>query len=285
MAGILDFLDAIRAERKRFAAMKTRGERFTVPRDGMAGVETILYRPEKAEGTLPVIFNMHGGAWVGGDAVLMESFCQYLADEIPAFVVNVNYTKADVQPFAYMQTEVCDAVKYFAANAEKYGIDPCRMAVGGHSAGAHIAAGAAMMLKEQGIDLACQMLVYPCVDMELYHERLDGIMFPDGNFRHRWASPLFASDKELSGLAPAIIIVCGIDELRPQGIGYAKRLMGAAVPVKVKEYPKALHGFLEVNRPDYPTDDRQNPEQAGYARDCERYLANELRACFNEAAK
>lgn len=285
MAGILEFLDAIRAERKRFAAMQTRGERFTIPRDGMAGVETILYRPEKAEGKLPVLFNMHGGAWVGGDAVLMESFCQYLADNIPALVVNVNYTKADVQPFPYMQTEVCDAVKYFAANAEKYGIDKGRMAVGGHSAGAHIAAGAAMMLKEQGIDLACQMLVYPCVDMELYHERLDGIMFPDGNFRHRWASPLFASDKELSGLAPAIIIVCGIDELRPHGIGYAKRLMGAAVPVKVKEYPKALHGFLEVNRPDYPADDRQNPEQAGYARDCERYLTNELRACFNEAAK
>lgn len=279
----MDF-EGLRAQRRKWAAMKTVGERFTVPGDMTAGVETILYRPKNSPGRLPALFNMHGGAWIGGDAVLMESFCQLLADSIPALVVNVNYTKADVQPFPYAQREVCDAVKFFRANAEEFGIDPSRMAVGGHSAGAHIAAGAAMMLKEMGIKLACQMLVYPCVDMrpadDGLMDRLGDIVFPNGDSLHRWASPLFASDKELSELPPAIFIECGKDELKPQGIAYAKRLIGAAVPVKVREYPLALHGFLEVNRPDYPDDERQTPEQAEYARDCEKYLINEMRACF-----
>lgn len=286
----MDF-EAIRAQRARWAAQATIGERFVVPRAAGDGVDVIIYRPESSAGRLPVMFNMHGGAWIGGDAVLMESFCQKLANDIPAMVVNVNYKKADVQPFPYALTEVADAVKYFAAHAEEYGIDPGRMAVGGHSAGAQIAAGAAMKLKEEGMKLAAQMLVYPCTDMR--PKDADGLMamiqpmmFPGGEYAHRWASPLLATEAELEGLAPAIFVECGLDELKPMGVAYAKRLMDAAVPVKVKEYPKALHGFLEVNRPDYDENDpRRTPEQAEHCRDCEEYLINELRACFNEAGR
>ena len=284
----IDF-DALRAQREKWAEQETAGKRFAVPRKGAECVDVILYRPKKAEGRLPVYFNMHGGAWLGGDAVLMESFCQRLADEIPAFVVNVNYKKTDVHPFPYALTEVADAVKYFAAHAEEYGADPERMAVGGHSAGAQIAAGAAMKLKEDGVKLAAQLLVYPCTDMTPEKDgglmaMIQPLMFPEGNYRHRWASPVLASDAALTGLCPAVFIECGLDELKPMGIRYAKRLIGAAVPVKVKEYPKALHGFLEVNRPDYdPNDPRRTPEQAEYCRDCENYIINELRAYFSEA--
>ena len=281
-------IDGIRAQREKWAAQQTKGQRFTVPRDGMDGVETILYKPANYEGKLPVFFNMHGGAWIGGDAVLMESFCQLLADEIPAFVVNVNYKKMDVHPFPYALTEVVDAVKYFADHAGEYGIDTAKIAVGGHSAGAQIAAGAAMKLKEDGVKLAAQLLVYPCTDMRPADENglmamIQNMLFPEGNCEHRWASPVLAAEEELAGLAPAIFIECGLDELKPMGIAYAKRLIDAAVPVKVKEYPKALHGFLEVNRPEYdPNDPRITPEQAEYCRDCEKYIINELKACFAE---
>ena len=60
---------------------------------------------------------------------------------------------------------------------------------------------------------------------------------------------------------------------------YVNRLIDAGVAVKVKQYKMAEHGFLEVNQPDYiPGDSRQSPEQAAYARACERYLIRELRA-------
>jgi len=290
-----------RKQRLAWANQETKGERFVVPREGesLAGVakesvNIILYRPKNvcqkcAAKGLPVLFNMHGGAWIGGDAVLMESFCQMIADEVQALVVNVNYRKADEKPFPYAIEEVADAVCYFAEYAEKYGIDPDRMAVGGHSAGAQLAAGAAVMLKERGVKLAAQMLVYPCTDMS----GGDGLMgfigtmlFPEGcnseyNGKHRWASPLLASDAELAGVAPAIFVECGPDDLKPQGIAYAKRLIDLAVPVMVREFPGAEHGFLEVNRPDYPDGDpRKTPEQAVYARECERYLVTGLRMLF-----
>jgi acetyl esterase len=282
---------AVRAARKEYAQRPTIGERFVVPREGRKGVHTILYRPasQAVPGRLPVMFNMHGGAWVGGDAVFMESFCQKLADEIPALVVNVNYTKADEESIPYAVEEVADAVKFFLAHAEEYGIDPERVAVGGHSAGAQLAAGTALKLKDDGIRLACQMLVYPCTDLTVGLDsseelrKLVDLFFPEGGHEHRYISPLRATDEELSGLCPAIFVISGIDILKQMGIDYAKRLIDLAVPVKIREYPQALHGFLEVNRPDYPSgDERQTPEQAEFARDCERYLVQELRACFQE---
>lgn len=290
--------ERVRAERAAWAAQETKGQRFIVPREGksLAGVEkegisTILYRPANvADNTkLPMLFNMHGGAWFGGDAVLMETFCQLLADELPAMIVNVNYQKADVKPFPYAIEEVADAVCYFAEHAQEYGIDPARMAVGGHSAGAQLAAGTALMLKERGVKLAAQMLVYPCVDMsarEGLMGMIGGLLFPEGGNpeyygSHRWASPLLATDEELAGVAPAIFVECGPDDLKPQGIAYAKRLIDLGVPVTVREFAHAEHGFLEVNRPDYtPGDPRQTPEQAEYARECERYLVGALRMIF-----
>lgn len=286
--------EAARAARKEYAKRQTIGERFVVPRRERKGVHTILYRPTSASaaeyGRLPVLFNMHGGAWVGGDAVFMESFCQRMADELPALVVNVNYTKADEESIPYAIEEVADTVKFFIAHAEEYGIDRDRIAVGGHSAGGQLAAGTALKLKEEGITLACQMLVYPCTDLTVGMDSsqelrmLVDLFFPDGGNEHRYISPLRAKDEELEGLSPAIFIICGLDELKPMGIAYAKRLIDHAVPVKVKEYPAAVHGFLEVNRPDFLSgDERQTPEQAGYTKDCENYLIQELRACFAEA--
>lgn len=277
--------------RKRAAMQRTAGTRFTIPREGLKPVQTLLYRPfaQISKDRLPVLFNMHGGAWLGGDAVLMESFCQMMADELPAFVVNVNYTKADEEPLPYATREVADAVKYFADHAMEYGIDERRMAVGGHSAGAQLAATAALLLKDEGIRLACQMLVYPPTDLTYDPDHLlpeDGLklfLFPDGGSGHKYISPLIAGDEDLAGVCPAVFIICGKDELKPEGIAYAKRLIDASVPVKVKEYPQALHGFLEVNRPDYPAEDeRRTPEQEAYCRDCEMYLVQEIRACFRE---
>lgn len=279
-------IEAIRAQRRKWAAQPTVGRRFAVPREGLDSVDVLLYCPEISQGPLPVFFNMHGGAWIGGDAVLLESFCDRLANELPALVVNVNYKKMDEEPFPYAITEVADAVKYFAAHASEYNIDPGKMAVGGHSAGGQIAAGAAMKLKEDGVSLAAQLLVYPCTDLR--HGDDEGLMamiqpmlFPEGGCEHRWASPLLAKDEELAGLAPAIFIECGLDELKPMGIAYAKRLIDAAVTVRIKEYPGALHGFLEVCRPDYdPDDPRRTPEQFVYCADCENYIIHELKACF-----
>lgn len=281
-----------REGRKLMASRPVSGERLTIPRDGLEPVDAILYRPKDiSDHPAPVLFNMHGGAFMGGDAVLMDSFCRMIADSLPMAVVNVNYKKAPGYAFPYAITEVADAVAHFAAHAGEYGVDPKRMAVGGFSAGASLAAGTALKLKsDTDIVLSCQLLVYPCTDL---YTPMQSAGDDEGSREmafmvnaycqhddcgHLWASPLLGSEDVLAGVCPAVFLTCGLDDLREQGEAYAKRLIDCGVPVSMKRYPTALHGFIEVNRPDYPAEDsRRSPEQEELTRHAEQYILSALK--------
>ncbi|MCR1838941.1 alpha/beta hydrolase [Murimonas intestini] len=280
--------------RASYAERTSVGERFSVPRgDSKENVPVLIYRPEKKNAEkLPVFFNMHGGAWVAGDAMMMESFCQLLAESVPAVVVNINYHKADVIPLPEMSAEACDCVRYFAGHAKEYGIDNSRMAIGGHSAGANIAAGTVLRLKECGIDMKLQILVYPCVDLRPeancgWMNMVISSVVPEGHLEECHISPMAAEDEQIKALCPAVIVACGRDDLKPHAFNYAKRLIDNGVNVYFREYEHAEHGFLEVNRPDYEpsTDGRINAEQGAYARDCEQWLIKVLKSELLEEVK
>ena len=132
----------------------------------------------------------------------------------------------------------------------------------------------------QTILLAAQMLIYPCVDLTIDEDTIKTVrgMFLSGvDVKLPVISPYFTAEDSLGDLAPAVIVICGQDTLREEGIKYACKLIHAGVPVSVREWKKAQHGFLEVNRPDYFEDDkRKNPEQEQYARECEQYLISQL---------
>ncbi|KAI1706373.1 alpha/beta hydrolase fold domain-containing protein [Ditylenchus destructor] len=53
--------------------------------------------------------------------------------------------------------------------------------------------------------------------------------------------------KDLGGLAPAMILTCGVDILRDEGIQYARRLRSFGVPVQWNHYEAAFHAFLHRN--------------------------------------
>lgn len=266
-----------------FAEEVVSGERFVVPREGADGVETIIYRPkEPGKEPLPVIFNMHGGAWIGGDAVLMDAFCSDLANRLPAVVVNINYKKADVHLLPYPQFEVADTVLYFAEHADEYGVDPAKFAVSGYSAGGNIAAGAAVRLKELGFNLAAQVLNYAFVDFnkktgnfmqDVSIKVAKQLFMSKDNSAKRYISPMEASKGEITGVAPAIIIIAGEDTLKPQNLAYANKLMNVEVPVSVKIFPGTYHGFMELDK-------SGDTDQLAIANDCADYMINELRAYF-----
>lgn len=224
---------------------RIKGKKFIVPRLGAKGVTVYIYHPEHDDAIgMPVVFNVHGGAWVGGDALLLDTQSQKMANRLNAIVVNINYVKVDEQPFPYAQYEVRDTVKYFSENYAEFGMDTSRFALMGYSAGGHLCACAAQLLIEDDIPLSCQVLCYPFLDFTYgggsqseIKETLDKLTLIDKVFfpmipkTHYLCSPGQQNEEKLRGVAPAIIVTCGTDPLKVQGEAYTDRLLSAGVSV------------------------------------------------------
>ena len=276
---------AVRAKRKKEVWKSPVGERFLVPRSGKKCVDVFLYRPQKASKPWPVLFNIHGGAWVGCDASQMDSYCLDMAEKSGAFIVSINYTKLDVQPFPYPQEEIRDTVLYFREHAAEYGIDPARFSVIGYSAGGHLAAVSTLMLHDLGVDLSAQVLCYPFLDFSQLSGLLDAgdsqaaaeLFFPKGVSRDDpYISPAAASDRQLEGLAPTVFVCCGTDPLTENARAYRNRLLKNGVMVSFQLYDEAMHGFLEVNHKEYPAQEGKNAHQEALAKSAEDYIAAKL---------
>jgi acetyl esterase/lipase len=97
-----------------------------------------LYRPKDAEGKLPVLLNIHGGAWVYGDKKVYAPYCMYLASQGFA-VVNASYRLAPKHTFPAPLEDVGAMVEWVVDHAEEYGLDISNLFFVGDSAGAHLA--------------------------------------------------------------------------------------------------------------------------------------------------
>lgn len=98
------FLTSYREENERQRAKLIKddseliGERIEIQRDGKAGVKANLYMPDFiGNERLPVVFNIHVGGFVGGDADVLDTQSERIANEWNVVVVTINYTKADVK--------------------------------------------------------------------------------------------------------------------------------------------------------------------------------------------
>lgn len=96
--------------------------------------------PEYAQGQYPAIVFIHGGAWVQGDKA-EGGFYSGPDDALKNgyVVVNVNYRLAQNAKWPAQIYDCKAAIRYIRANADKYHIDPDRIAVWGASAGGHLA--------------------------------------------------------------------------------------------------------------------------------------------------
>lgn len=234
------------------------GERVSVPREGKAPVSVNLYLPEKYENdSLPVVFNIHGGGFVGGDADMLDTQSDRIANEWSVIVVTVNYTTADVKPVSYGSEEIKDAVLYFAENAESYHADPERFTIMGYSAGAYYAAESVRMLKKDGFAVDSLVMCYP------------------------WTTGL--PTKELSSDHPrTLFVLAGEDPISQKSKTYMDAMKAAGITVEAVEYEGAVHSFIESNNPEGVNDTSTdlesviNPTQERLAREAEKFVGEWL---------
>lgn len=99
-----------------------------------------IYKPTKKDAAaLPVVFWIHGGGWQAGDKSDVALKPKVLTDRGFIFV-STNYRLLPEVPMEELTADVAKSLGWVHANIAKHGGDSDRIIVGGHSAGAQLAA-------------------------------------------------------------------------------------------------------------------------------------------------
>ncbi|HEY8261539.1 MAG TPA: alpha/beta hydrolase [Methylosinus sp.] len=240
----------------------------TVPtRDG-AAIAARLYVPGAlvSTGERPLLLYFHGGGYVVGDLDTHDALCGSLARRTPCAVLSVEYRLAPEHKFPTAVEDAVDAFKHVVASGSELAVDIHRIAVGGDSAGAGLAAVLAIMAARDraifGVAPVLQALLYPVTDASCASASIE--LFGEGYLLEaetlRWFhalyartaddfgdwrfSPLLAPD--LSRVAPAFVALAEFDPLLDEGLAYSQKLEAAGAPVTLRIYEGMTHDFLRM---------------------------------------
>ena len=219
------------------------------------------YHPPTTDDTTPrpVLLYLHGGGFVLGTLDGVDEVCRAIAARSGWDVVSLEYRLAPEHPYPAALEDSLDALTWLHASAGELGLDATRIAVGGDSAGANLAAAACLHLRDHGLPQpVAQVLVYPAVDDSFstpsWTECADAPLLTAADARWFWeqyvglnpvdqyAAPMKAPS--LRDLPPALVLTAEIDPLRDDAEAYAERLQRDGVPVTLVRHDGVFHGFF-----------------------------------------
>ena len=225
-----------------------------------------VYRPENAEGTLPVVIYTHGGGWVLGDRETHDRLVRELAVGANAVVVFVDYDRSPESRYPVAVEESYAVLKYVAEHPQEFGADASSIAIAGDSVGGNMTAVVALLAKERrGPEVKAQLLFYPVTDATMstgsYKEFAEGPWLTKKAMEWFWdqylpdaskradihVSPINASFEQLEGLPQTLLLVDENDVLRDEGEAYGRKLAAAGVVVTSVRYNGTIHDFMLLN--------------------------------------
>jgi len=118
---------------------------------------------------LPVVFWIHGGGWQAGDKTSIQLKPQAFMDKGYVFV-STNYRLLPTVDMGTIIRDIAKSIHWVHDHIAEYGGDPQRLLVGGHSAGAQLAAIVSIddrYLKAEGLSLSSIKACFP-VDGDTY---------------------------------------------------------------------------------------------------------------------
>ena len=220
-----------------------------------------------ADEPAPTLVWAHGGGWQYGtlDMPEADSVAQVVAATLPGTVVSVDYRLAPEHRFPAALDDVVAAYGWVRDGEHGLPVDRSRVALGGASAGAHIALGAALAFPDAGHAPAAVVLAYPVVDPlggPYPHDRhpdCPPVLWLDrdamaGMFRsyvgahpvERLPPAAVPISADLAGLRSMLITTAECDALAPQAHELARRARTAGVDVTVHDVGGVLHGYLNT---------------------------------------
>jgi acetyl esterase/lipase len=234
-----------------------------VPASGEApALAMTAFRPADQSQPRPALLHFHGGAMIKGDRfTALEPILDW-AERLHVVVVTLEYRLAPQSSPTALVEDCQRGLAWLTANAGDLRADPERIVLVGSSAGGGLAAGVALMARDQkGPAVLGQMLLYPMLDdrSDTISTRQLNALGPErsGNIGAGWdallgdqrgtdavspyAAPARARD--LSGLPPAFIEVGAAEGFRDEAVAYASRIWAHGGQAELHVWPGAFHAF------------------------------------------
>jgi len=222
-----------------------------------------LYIPEDGDALRPGMVLIHGGAWILGTRYQQAWYCRAFA-RAGYVVMTIDYRLMPRNAFPCCLHDCKAAVRWLRQNADRYRIDPDRIATFGASAGGHLAALLATTMPEDGLEgdvnpgvsseVCAAISLYGAVDLQQYYDT--PLIGPLGritsNFFDKFIAP---HGSKISGASPLhfarpatkpIMLVHGTwDHLvhYSQSERFHQRLVELGVPTKLIAVEGREHGF------------------------------------------
>ncbi|HSJ78607.1 MAG TPA: alpha/beta hydrolase, partial [Erythrobacter sp.] len=218
----------------------------------------------------PLVVFVHGGGWQRGDKNMMRGSDKLRHWQSLGYAVaSINYRLVPDHTVEQQAADVASAVAFLKAGSATLRFDGDRIALVGHSAGAHLVALAGtdpQYFRASGLSLDAVVGIVPLdgagynvPDQVGENTRLMGDTYEEAfgtdPVRQRALSPTFHA---AAPNAPAFLILhVQRDDARRQSNELAERLRAAGTPATVQGFRgRGLRGHMQINRdmgdPDYP---------------------------------
>ncbi|MFE4722986.1 alpha/beta hydrolase, partial [Streptomyces sp. NPDC056728] len=235
------------------------------PPDGPE-VTLVSARPSGLVGPLPLLYYMHGGAMVMGNAwSVLPRILREWAQPLDMAVISVEYRLAPGAQYPEPLEDCYAGLVWAAAHAAELDIDPDRIIIGGKSAGGGLSAALALLARDRGgPEPLGQLLLCPMLDdrgSTFSGRQMSGLGLWDlTSNATAWQAllgdrygaedlPPYAAPSravDLSQLPPAYIDVGSAEMFRDEGVAYAGAIWQAGGQAELHVWPGAYHGFDSV---------------------------------------
>ena len=232
----------------------------------------LLIRPLSATGLVPVVMHCHPGGWILGTPETSAPTLLDIACNLQCTIVSVDYRLAPEQPFPAAHEDMLAALRWVRSRAADLQVDAERMILAGESAGANIAAGVALRLRDDydGKGIVGLSMVYSPLDdrmtTRLAHPFAGKIGLGPDHMQFAWASYLGNVDAgdvspyaaparaaDFKRLPPVFLAVGALDPVVEENLEFAQRLMRDGVPATLHVFAGAPHGFDRLSSADVTT--------------------------------
>ncbi|HZP39903.1 MAG TPA: alpha/beta hydrolase [Candidatus Binatia bacterium] len=210
----------------------------------------------------PTLVYLHGGGWSICSPATHAKLTRQLCLGARAVVVSVDYRLAPEHPFPVPYEDCLAAARWTREHAARFGGDGSRLAIGGDSAGANLAAAViealgpalgvrAALLFYGAFDVAASRRDYrrwspvddPILPESTMHRMLEAYVSGGAALDDPRLSPLFG---DVGAFPPACLVVGTADPLYGESLAMHEKLRAAGRRAELHRFADMPHAFVQL---------------------------------------